>query len=200
MGEGRLERVRLRRGGEVFEEACDFAAVGYGLVGNVELAGLLGCEVGDGRVRVNERQETTVDGVYAAGELTGIGGVELSLVEGEIAGLAACGLERMAERLRGRRERAERFADDLNRTFALREELKGLAGADTIVCRCEDVRQGELAGRGGWREAKLQTRCGMGPCQGRVCGAAVEFMYGWRSATVRPPLFPESIENLLDLR
>ena len=42
MGEGRLERVRLRRGGEVFEEPCDFAAVGYGLVGNVELAALLG--------------------------------------------------------------------------------------------------------------------------------------------------------------
>ena len=200
MGEGRLERVRLRRGGEVFEEPCDFAAVGYGLVGNVELAALLGCEVDGGRVRVNEWQETTVDGVYAAGELTGIGGVEASLVEGEIAGLAACGLERLAERQFRRRTGTERFADDLNKTFALRAELKGLATAETIVCRCEDVRYGELAGRSGWREAKLQTRCGMGPCQGRVCGGATEFLYGWRIASVRPPVFPATIENLMESR
>jgi NADPH-dependent 2,4-dienoyl-CoA reductase/sulfur reductase-like enzyme len=200
MGAGRLERVRLRRGGEVFEEPCDFAAVGYGLVGNVELAALLGCAVEDGRVRVNEWQETTVDGVYAAGELTGIGGVELSLVEGEIAGLAACGLERLAERRFERRAGARRFAGDLGRAFALRAELKELAGAETIVCRCEDVRHGELAGRDGWREAKLQTRCGMGPCQGRVCGGAAEFLYGWRNASARPPVFPATIENLMESR
>ena len=45
-------------------------------------------------------------------------------------------------------------------------------------------------------EAKLQTRCGMGPCQSRVCGPAVEFLLGWKPDSVRPPLFPVSVNSL----
>jgi len=47
-----------------------------------------------------------------------------------------------------------------------------------------------------WREAKLQTRCGMGPCQGRVCGSAAEFLLGWKHESVRPPVFPTRIGTL----
>jgi hypothetical protein len=94
------------------------------------------------------------------------------------------------------RERHRRFADALERTFALRPELKKLATDDTIVCRCEDVRLGQIRKWSGWREAKLQTRCGMGPCQGRVCGPAVEFLLGWKSESVRPPVFPATVGAL----
>ncbi len=95
-----------------------------------------------------------------------------------------------------KRERTRRFADALNRTFALRDELKTLADDSTIVCRCEDVQYGKLKDFDNWRTAKLQTRCGMGPCQGRVCGAAVEFLFGWKPDSVRPPIFPVKLENL----
>jgi hypothetical protein len=44
--------------------------------------------------------------------------------------------------------------------------------------------------------AKLQTRCGMGACQGRICGSAVEFLFGWNDRSVRPPIFPVRMENL----
>jgi hypothetical protein len=76
--------------------------------------------------------------------------------------------------------------------------LKALPSAATIVCRCEDVALAALQGRSGWRDAKLQTRCGMGPCQGRVCGGIVEYLFGWKCESVRPPLFPVSVANLAE--
>ena len=60
---------------------------------------LLGCEVRDGAVVVDARQESSVPGVYCAGEITGIGGAELAVVEGQIAGLAAVGKTAEAARL-----------------------------------------------------------------------------------------------------
>jgi D-hydroxyproline dehydrogenase subunit alpha len=85
----------------------------------------------------------------------------------------------------------------LNETFALREELRDLVKDETIVCRCEDVTFERLKAHASWRSAKLQTRCGMGPCQGRVCGAAVEFLFDWRVESVRPPILPVRVESLL---
>jgi hypothetical protein len=51
---------------------------------------------------------------------------------------------------------------------------------------------------GSFRDARLQTRCGMGSCQGRICGAATEFLFNWESPVVRPPIFPVRLENLGD--
>jgi len=196
-GKERLETVTLFRGGKHWEVACDYLACGFHLVPNVELAELLGCEVKDGSVKVNESQQTTVKNVYSAGEATGIGGLELSLVEGEIAGLAAAGKREAARKLFPIREKHRKFADLLNHTFALREELKHLAAPETIVCRCEDVTFERLRAHRSWRAAKLQTRCGMGPCQGRICGGAVEFLFGWRAESVRPPALPVRVESLI---
>jgi len=196
-GSERLEIVTLVRGGKRWEVACDYLACGFHLVPNIELAELLGCEVKTGSVIVDEYQQTTIPNVYSAGESTGIGGLELSLVEGEIAGLAAAGNRDEARKLFPFREKQRKFADLLNRTFALREELKHLPAAETIVCRCEDVTFERLGGHSSWRAAKLQTRCGMGPCQGRVCGSAVEFLFGWRAESVRPPVLPVRVESLI---
>ena len=162
----------------------------------MELAALLGCRLGAAGVEVDEYQQTSVPGVYCAGEATGIGGLDLSLVEGEIAGYAAAGKpERRGARFAAR-ESHRRFAAALERAFALRDELKSLPQDDTLVCRCEDVTFGRVRACSGWREAKLHTRCGMGPCQGRVCGGAVEFLLGWKAESVRPPVFPARIESL----
>lgn len=195
-GNGKLETVTLSRGEKI---ECDYLACGYHLVPNVELAELLGCVAENGSVRVDRFQQTSVANVYASGEATGIGGLELSLVEGEIAGLAIAGKHDEARKLFNVRDKQRRFAARLNRTFTLRDELKQLAGPDTIVCRCEDVTFARLTAHDSWRAAKLQTRCGMGPCQGRVCGGAVEFLFGWRAESVRPPVLPVRIESLSNL-
>lgn len=193
-GTEKLESVTLFRGGKV---ACDYLACGFHLVPNLELAELLGCATENGVVKVDSNQETTVANVYSAGESTGIGGLELSLVEGEIAGLAAAGKSDEARRLFPIRQKHRKFADLLNRTFALRDELKHLAAPETILCRCEDVTFERLRSHQSWRAAKLQTRCGMGPCQGRICGGAVEFLFGWRAESVRPPVLPVRIQSLI---
>jgi hypothetical protein len=124
------------------------------------------------------------------GELTGVGGMEKALVEGQIAGQAAAGREEGAAKLKRQRQRWNEFALQLERAFAPRAELRELPAAETIVCRCEDVTHGELAVRRNWLEAKLHTRCGMGACQGRICGAAAEFLLGWRITGARPPVSP----------
>src|SRR5262249_42700699 len=143
-----------------------------------------------------ELQETSIPGVLCAGEATGIGGLDLSLAEGQIAGLAAAGRLAEARALFPARERARRFAQRLEHAFTLRGELRHLARPETIVCRCADVPFGTLAAQDSSLAAKLQTRCGMGPCQGRVCGPATEFLFGWSRGSVRPPLFPAELRTL----
>jgi D-hydroxyproline dehydrogenase subunit alpha len=157
---------------------------------------LLRCDLGETGVAVDETQQTSVAGVFAAGEVTGIGGLDLSLAEGEIAGYAAAGRADRARALFSTRASARRFAAALENAFSLREELKALPWDETLVCRCEDVSFGRIRRFSGWREAKLQTRCGMGPCQGRVCGPALEFLLDWRTESVRPPIFPARIASL----
>jgi NADPH-dependent 2,4-dienoyl-CoA reductase/sulfur reductase-like enzyme len=195
-GRQALESVTISRGGKQEAVQCDFLACGFHLVPNIELQVLLGCQIQAGHVRVDEFQRTTVESIFCAGEPTGIGGVESALLEGQIAGLAAAGGMEEARRLFPGREKARRFARHMDRAFRVRPELRNLPTADTIVCRCEDVPYSRLQRQTSWREAKLHTRCGMGPCQGRVCGPAAQFLFKWIPDSVRPPVFPARIENL----
>jgi len=195
-GDSSVEAVTVSRAGNEETIACDYVACGFHLVPNVELPLLLGCQMDGAYVRVDEWQETTVEGVYCAGEPTGIGGVELALVEGQIAGLSAAGKVSEARKFFPARTKAQRFRRLLDCTFRLRPELKDLPRPDTLICRCEDVPYRRLRPHGSWRAAKLHTRCGMGPCQGRVCGPAIEFLLDWKAESVRPPIFPARLRNL----
>jgi len=195
-GDGVLREVDFHGSGGRFTLACDYLACGFGLVPNLELPRLLGSEVVNGFVAVDEWQQTSIAGVYCAGEPTGIGGVDSALAEGHIAGLAAAGRRHQARSFFRSRATAREFEEVLSATFRLRPELRSLCGGDTLVCRCEDVRFDRLRQMTGWREAKLQTRCGMGSCQGRTCGTAAEFLFGWDAVHTRPPVFPARVETL----
>ncbi len=195
-GTEKLESVSLVRNGKAQTIECDHLACGFHLAPNLELAAILGCKLEAGLVAVDEFQATTCENIYCAGEPTGIAGVESSLAEGAIAGFAASGETDAAKQLFGKRDRAARFGIELNKAFTLREELKTLSDDRTMVCRCEDVQYGRLVEFRSFRDAKLQTRCGMGPCQGRICGAATEFLFGWEPGSVRPPIFPVRMEHL----
>ncbi len=200
VGEGKLESVTLCRGGQTWSEPCDYLACGFGLIPNTELAALLGCRIGAAGVEVDEFQRSSVETIYATGEVTGIGGVDLAVAEGEIAGFTAAGRPERARRLFHARATHRKFAAALDRAFALREELKTLAQPETLICRCEDVSLGHIRGCSGWRDAKLHTRCGMGPCQGRVCGGALEFLLGWKLESVRPPVLPVRVASLIGMK
>lgn len=195
-GDGRLRSVVLQRGRKKWMIECDYLACGFHLMPNTELAQLLGCRLHDGFVATDDMLRTSVENVWCAGEPTGIGGVELSLLEGRLAALAASGRLEDAGALNAERRRGMGFVHALRRACTLTPELRLAVTDETIVCRCEDVRAGALRDRSGWRDAKLHTRCGMGPCQGRICGGAVEFLFGWRADSVRPPLFPASVSSV----
>ena len=195
-GHERVERVWVSVDGKVRAIACDWLACGFHLVPNLELPRLLGCEIDTHCVKVDALQQSSVEGVACVGELTGIGGLEKALVEGEIAGWAAAGNQARALSLASRRRRQLEFAMRMERAFALRPELRTMPVDSTIVCRCEDVTHKELSASGGWREAKLHSRCGMGPCQGRICGGATEFLYGWGPVDARPPIHPTKVATL----
>lgn len=193
-GSDKLEAVTLVHSGRPERIRCDVLAVGFGLVPEVALGVHLGCALELGALQVDALQATSVDRVFAAGECTGIGGAELAVLEGRIAGLAAAERTEDAKKLWRARERGRRFSAALTRAFRLRGELRSLASDDTVICRCEDVPLGAVRRYETPRYAKLQTRLGMGPCQGRVCGPALEFLLGWPSPQPRSPFFPTSLE------
>jgi D-hydroxyproline dehydrogenase subunit alpha len=230
-GDGSTAEVReatLTDGLRSWRERCDLLACAYGLVPNLRLARLLGCALcGSGSrrvVRVDGLQQTSVAGVYCAGEPTGIGGLELALLTGQIAGIVAAGAAMAASAagaaggaaasraagatsparelasLQRRRDRRRAYAAALDRTFQPRAELQELPAPETLVCRCEDVPLGKLDPAWSPRQAKLYTRAGMGPCQGRVCGPALELLRGWDEPdTVRAPLEPVPLAILASL-
>lgn len=195
-GKHGLEAVRISHRGQIREIACDYLACGFHLVPNTELAQMRKCRLREGFVETDEFQETSQPGIYCAGEPTGIGGMELAVIEGQIAGYAASNCAEAAQRLFRARARYGKLARAMKAAFRLRPELAALATADTLLCRCEDVSFERVRKYDSWRAAKLHTRCGMGPCQGRICGAAASFLFGWNIESTRPPVFPVRCSSL----
>jgi NADPH-dependent 2,4-dienoyl-CoA reductase/sulfur reductase-like enzyme len=202
IGSDRLQLIELDGPHGMQRIECDHLAVGYGLVANVELAQMLGCattlEGAHPCIAVDALQRTSVANVYAAGELCGIGGRDCAWLEGRIAGLAATHASVSASLLR-RRRHARHFAAALREHFKLDPYIYDLANPDTLVCRCEDVPLQALEHYDDARSAKLATRCGMGACQGRVCGTALAELGLFPRSGSRPPLFPARLATLGDL-
>lgn len=189
-----LSAVRITDGSRTWIEPCDLLASGYHLVPNTEIAELLGCALRDTFVQVDHEQRTSLQNVFCVGEPTAIGGLDAAIAQGTVAGLASAGISSNAAQRKVIRERA--FAHRINKAFTLRDDLRSLPKQDTIVCRCEDVPFAELKSHSRWSDIKLQSRCGMGPCQARICGPAVEFILNCKPASVRQPLYPVPLHAL----
>jgi NADPH-dependent 2,4-dienoyl-CoA reductase/sulfur reductase-like enzyme len=169
----------------------DAVCVTHGFTPRLELAIAAGCELTRDRfVRVDDSQRTSAPAVYAAGEITGIGGVELALAEGEIAGHAAAG--RVAEdqglgAVTRRRRVFRGFAGRIEAAHGIRPGWPAWLTDETVVCRCEEVGYGQLCQTAkstdsqSLRALKLSTRAGLGICQGRICGRTVEELLAART-------------------
>jgi hypothetical protein len=200
-GEGRLESVTLARLDQAWRPVpgtertvdADVLAAGYGFVPQVELLGEAGAQLAPGAqvapgapaivAVAGPDQQTTVPGLFTAGETTGVGGSDLARAEGEIAGRAAARYLGRAVAPPPRavvRERAvlRRFAAAMQTVHAVQPGWAGWPGDDTVICRCEEVTLGRLRaaaalGADDARSIKLLARPGMGWCQGRICGPPV---------------------------
>jgi thioredoxin reductase len=173
----------------------DAVAVSHGFVPVLDLSRALGCRDEPlahhpaATVVVDADQATSTPGVFACGEATGVGGAAKAELEGGVAGAAAArrlgrldeaGFRARTSGAAARIGRARDFAALLARLYPLADGWLARLRADTVVCRCEDVVWEELtgalsAGPSDLRSIKGLTRCGMGYCQGRVCGPVVQY-------------------------
>ncbi|TCC54154.1 FAD-dependent oxidoreductase [Kribbella capetownensis] len=193
----------------------DAVCLGFGFTAQLELAVSARCNLTTGpdggpAVVVDPHQETTTPGVFAAGELTGIGGADLAAAEGRLAGASAAyhagggepgpsGPGAVANRVdqaeaREAGVRGRRFAEVLARAYPVRDGWRAWSTAETVVCRCEEVTRGEIeaavAGRGvqDGRALKLSSRAGLGMCQGRVCSRTVGALVGAPESSMKRPI------------
>lgn len=169
---------------------CDTLAVGYGFTPQADLLVQLGCRTEGDHVAVDDHQRTSVDGVLAAGEVTGVAGAAAAVVEGALAVHALIGAP--PPRLLAERARLRRFARALELSYPVRDGWQHWLTPATLVCRCEEVTVSALEeardlGADDPRTVKLLARPGMGWCQGRMCGHAVARLTGHDPAPQKRP-------------
>ena len=201
-GDGRVEQATISRvdrdwrpvPGTGRQVPVDAVHVSFGFSPALELARLLGCadlpQAGRPAAATwcDADQATSVPGVFAAGETTGVAGADVAELEGYVAGAAAArhlGLlawgpfNKKTSRVRSALARARDFARRLDAVYPWRPGGLDWPRADTLVCRCEEVPWAAIGaavadGARDVRAVKGVTRCGMGYCQGRVCGPALQ--------------------------
>ncbi|MGE5287914.1 MAG: FAD-dependent oxidoreductase [Micromonosporaceae bacterium] len=173
----------------------DAVHVSFGLSPALEISRLLGCDDVPHPARPiaaighDADLATSVPGVFAAGEATGAAGADVAELEGYLAGasaarhagrLTATAHAARTHGLRQRLTRARRFADLIDSMYPFMPGWLDWPAPDTIACRCEQVPWEAIggavaAGCGDVRSVKGVTRCGMGYCQGRVCGPILQY-------------------------
>jgi D-hydroxyproline dehydrogenase subunit alpha len=205
-GDKQIEAVRVAKidpegnlvPGSESEYPCACLAIGNGFAANIELGLLAGCkpaydvDLGGWVITTGENLETNVAGIFAAGETTGIGGAEKSIVEGKLAAYSILHkLEKIDEDqyrehilpLQKERKRYQQFACRFNALSDVSEPAMESIPDDTILCRCEDITVGEVKkavdrGCKTLVAVKRALRTGMGICQGRTCGPVLSRLIG----------------------
>ena len=222
-----VERVRVApisaHAERVFE--CDSLLVGHGLTPATEAtrafrAAHRHAPESGGWVPVTDAEgRTSVVRLYVAGDAAGVRGAAAAPAGGRLAALAALrdlGVMTAAEHEAARaaplrdHARAARAGAAMARMMAVRPALVAAIPPNCVVCRCEGVTRAEIEhalddGAADMNQLKQFTRCGMGPCQGRVCGEAAAELVAMRAggrervgfATGRLPLRPVPMAALL---
>lgn len=180
--------------------AAASVGLGYGFLPQAELSRQLGVEhdwdtAGLGYVRARRDADggTGIPGVFVAGEAGGIGGAQLAMAQGALAGTAAarhCGYQAHDPAAGAWRRHFFRHQSFQRRLWAaFSSPLAPLAGVtpETVICRCEDVTAGEITAcldetGPDLGAVKRQTRAGMGRCQGRYCAASLRHLLAGNAA------------------
>jgi NADPH-dependent 2,4-dienoyl-CoA reductase/sulfur reductase-like enzyme len=226
-GSGRAEALRFESGNRSHRIEAETIALHQGVIPNQQISRLIGArhDWDDVQLCFRPRRDRwlrlDVQGFSVAGDGGGIGGALSAEVEGRIAALGAAealgrigAVERDACSLDALRDRARELAlrPLLDRLYAPPEEVLRPAD-DVMICRCEEVSAGQLReavalGCPGPNQAKSFLRCGMGPCQGRLCGPTVTAIIAAETGRdpgevgyyrVRPPLKPLTLGELAGL-
>jgi NADPH-dependent 2,4-dienoyl-CoA reductase/sulfur reductase-like enzyme len=223
-GTDKVETVTYTKAGREQRLAVDTLLLHQGVVPNINLSNAVGCRHAWDDTQLTWKPETdawgatSVAGISVAGDGAGIAGAEAAAARGRIAALgAAHRLGRIDTATRDRaaaapRATLARFARGRAFLDMLYRPAKAfrVPDGDTIVCRCEEVSAARIRatvplGATGPNQMKAFLRCGMGPCQGRLCGLTVaELIADTRGVPVRdvgyyrlrPPVKPISLGEL----
>lgn len=206
--------------------ACDRVALCFGFLPQSDLPRMAGAAMhwaapaGGWAADHDAWMRSSEPDLYVAGETTGVGGAEIALREGRLAGLgvaidagrlAPAAAAAMAAGTRRELDSLRRFAAMLDSVASPRDYLALLPEEDTLICRCEDVSLGAIAaaraaGASHANAVKLVTRAGMGLCQGRSCEHMLLRLMAGQGAcprssdgfTPRFPVRPTPIATLID--
>ena len=227
-GTNTLETTRFSSKGTMREIKVDLLLLHSGVIPDTQITQQLECEhiwydmQRYWQPQVDNWGNTSLESIAVAGDAAGIAGAKAAEASGHLAGLEAAYRLQVISR-QERDLRAAPFEKKRLREMAVRPFLDRLFRPDpellvprddrTIVCRCEEVTAGEIRkalklGALGPNQLKSQTRCGMGPCQARMCGLTVsELIAAYRNEDVskigypriRPPIKPITVDQLADL-
>jgi NAD(P)H-nitrite reductase large subunit len=201
----------------------DIVTMSHGILPANDVLRLLGCGFEmdlrwNTLVPVRDRDGmTSVDGIYAVGDCARFAGAHVAEIEGTLAGLAAAqslGFAaniRLEAGLRRRLARHRRFQQRLWQLFDALVPASDAVPPETVICRCEERTQADMAqaiadGAAVIGNLKRITRSGMGPCQGRYCGASARALLRGNARTspgedsswaARPPIKPTAIADLI---
>jgi octopine oxidase subunit A len=223
-GGDNVEAVTWVHGGRDERLEVDTLLLHQGVVPSINLSNATGCRHVWDDAQIAWKPDTdafgstSLPGLAIAGDGAGIAGAEAAVERGRIAALGvAQRLGRIDQATRDRAvaapraalaryERGRKFLDALYRPSKQFRIPQG----DTIACRCEEVtaeriRATVALGAIGPNQMKAFLRCGMGPCQGRLCGLTVaELIADERHCDpgdvgyfrLRPPIKPISLGEL----
>ena len=221
LGAERAEALEVTSGRGVERIDADLVLLHVGVIPNTQLTRLMRLDHGwddvqqSWRPRVDRWGRSSNARVSIAGDGAGIGGARVAEASGRIAALdAAFALGRLDEGERDRRAAASHT--EVRQHLRIRPMLDAMYPPpawittppdETIVCRCEEVTAGEVRrmtklGCLGPNQTKAFSRCGMGPCQGRMCGPTVAAILAAENGLdpeevgqyrIRPPLKPVPI-------
>jgi len=189
IGRRRLERVAWEDG----ELAADYLLLHEGIIPNVQvsLALQLRHEWDDPqfcwRPSLDAWGQTSLPNIAVAGDGGGISGAAAAVLTGRLAALdaavwlghiGAAERDRRAAPIRAALDRERAFRPFLDRLYRPSRSVMVPAEDEVIACRCEEISVGKVRraaqlGAQGPNQLKVFTRCGMGPCQGRICGPVV---------------------------
>ncbi len=197
-------------GGAARRFAADACTIGHGLAPDTTITRLLGAkhvfaaQAGGWIAATDEQLATSIPGLFVAGDAAGIAGAAAAESRGRRAALGALGRPVPPPC------RAERFGAAIATLMQPPAALVAAIPPETIICRCEGITRAQVdaaieAGARDANQAKNWTRCGMGPCQARLCGEAlaelVAMRRGGREAagmlTARAPLRPVPYDLLI---
>lgn len=187
-------RAGKKMSGTTKRYECDAVLLSQGFSSSTELASQAGAELewchqsATWKPKRSRHFETSCVGLYAVGDCSGVGGAQLSALEGEMLGhhlaqlhgaIVGTNLDRRLKHLARRLRAVRRFRQGMDGIFPPPTTTPSPYPDSAIACRCEEVSVGDISqaisfGAGTSTGVKLWTRAGMGACQGRSCEHVVD--------------------------